>query len=155
MSLHALPPNDAADEPASIRRARLIREGAKATADECRDRLAPHCATLSALLDGVASAAYRRGLDTMADIVQPDLTAAESGREMSPVKVSPETQALAINGVIRLLVTARTEFALGNSFRGDVTIPRAEAVAMSAVVEAALGLNTEKLLESDLFEKLP
>jgi hypothetical protein len=62
---------------------------------------------------------------------------------------------LAINAVIRLLLVARTEQAIGKRFDGNVLIPRDEAVAMSNVVEKALGLNTAKLIESDLFNTLP
>lgn len=140
-------------EPESVRRQRLI--------TEARARLQKQGAVFfeeqwRAMQEAMAAfilQANQYGLETMADVLQPEHTANEIGVPVPRLThILPETQALAINGVIRLLVTARTEFALKRRFGGEVSIPREEAVAMSAVVEAALGLDTSKLLDSDLFE---
>lgn len=137
--------DDTFKELPAMRRQRLISQGGEQAAYTATEALSP-------VLAKIINDAYRTGLDTMADICQPGVTNAETGHTLNPVKISDETQVLAINAVIRLLLTARTEFALQTRFDGNVVIPRAEAVAMSAVVEAALGLDTSKLLEGDLFE---
>ena len=143
-------------QPAPVRRKRLIVEGRAACVESIRDLLASHFAAASEAVEAAVVSAYRTGLDTMADINQPGVSAAEIGADLMPVKILPETQALAINGVIRLLLTARAEFALGvKRLDGNVLLPREEAVALSAVVEAALGLDTEKLFDGDLFETRP
>lgn len=148
-------PIDDLNEMPAARRKRILEEGRGRAVADAREMLAAHFSALGEAFEASIVAAYRTGLDAQADILQPEVTAGEIGHELRPVKIEAATMALAINGVIRLMLTARTEFALGKRFDGNVLLPRAEAVAMSAVVEAALGLNTEKLLESDLFDKLP
>jgi hypothetical protein len=114
-------------------------------------------------------ACYDLGLDRMADVAQPMVGGAELetmealdelGRESAAMArlraLSPETVALAINGVIRHLLLARAEWALKGRFPlGEFRLPREEAAAMAATVEAALGLDTERLDRTDLFDPLP
>lgn len=95
--------------------------------------------------------AFEAGLAAMAHATEP-----ETPITLAPV-IAPKTKVLAVNAVIRLLLTTRAESALKvRRFDGNVTIPRDEAVAMSDIVEACLGINTDKLINDDrLFDTRP
>ena len=124
---------------------------------------------LASVLRTACLACYDLGLDTMADVATPRICAADlsvmetcagSPRDTAAVArlraLPPETVALAINGVIRHLLTARAEWALRGAFpAGQFQMPREEARALAATVEAALGLDLDKLDHTDLFDPLP
>lgn len=120
--------------------------------------------TIEAAVKRACLASYELGIETMADIATPqvanaDLAAMDACAEAAREKVAAmrlnalpvATTSLAINGVIRLLVDGNTGRKLGR-WPARAEMPVEEATAMAAVVEAALGLDTAKLLASDLFE---
>lgn len=150
--MSAATPIEEADlqEPAPIRRKRLEDLGEKAAIAAARtlaEQIAPQ-------LEAHALAIYRTGLDTMADIATPAVQVRDCGVEIPPAKVLPETHALAVNGVIRLLIEANGNRQAGR-YPHRVELPMEEATALAAVVEASLGLDTARLLDSNLFPTLP
>lgn len=161
------------DETLDERRGRLLRAGketAEGIAQECVGDLLDTTATPVTALGAIRRAclaSYELGIETMGDIALPQVATAEiseaetlaaCGRSQIVAKriaaLPADTTALAVNAVIRLLVERNTSRTIAR-WPARFEVPVEEATAMAAVVEAALGLDTAKLIASDLFESLP
>lgn len=94
---------------------------------------------------------FNAGMDTKADIVQPeiyegDMARAERTRLMERLAIlPPSARALAVNAVFRVVLEIRARLIKAGSF-ATITLPKDEAVALADVAEIALGLHTEPLL---------
>lgn len=162
------------EETPADRRNRLLRAGKEAAEGIARDAYIDlhegEASTRADLLSVVKRAclgAYELGVETMGDIATPQVAEAEISETETRLecahdvaamarirRLSPETTTLAINGVIRLLVERNTNRTLSR-WPARAELPVEECTALAAVVEAALGLNTQQLVESGLFPSLP
>lgn len=131
------------------RQQRLLREGLETVRNRVRDAFTGYTVPLH-IATSLAEEAYKLGAEQMADAVQPEYAAATSSQPVLNLPASD--RALATNAVVRLLVETRRERVTGRGYGAPIQLPREEAEAAAAVIEAALGLDLRRLIDGDLIE---